>query len=79
MQYVFSYNIVSQFVSVIRGPTSGDRGTVLLPFEGNPLSKIGVKFDKPVPNGVNFAGFCDSGHGYFCNGKSAFSLNSFYM
>lgn len=51
----------------LRGPTSGDRGTVLLPFEGNPLSKIGVKFDKPVPNGVNFAGFCDSGHGYFCN------------
>lgn len=54
---------------MIRGPTFGSRGKVLLPFEDNPLSKIGVRFDKPVPDGVDFAGLCDNGHGYFCNGN----------
>ncbi|XP_063944063.1 uncharacterized protein LOC108209325 isoform X3 [Daucus carota subsp. sativus] len=53
--------------SPLRGPTFGSRGKVLLPFEDNPLSKIGVRFDKPVPDGVDFAGLCDNGHGYFCN------------
>ncbi|CAN4085339.1 unnamed protein product [Withania somnifera] len=49
-----------------RGPTFGTRGKIVLPFEDNPLSKIGVKFDKPVPDGVNFGGLCDDGHGFFC-------------
>ncbi|KAL8111615.1 hypothetical protein AgCh_019367 [Apium graveolens] len=51
----------------LRGPTFGSRGKVLLPFEDNPSSKIGVRFDKPVADGVDFAGLCDNGHGYFCN------------
>ncbi|KAM7475733.1 hypothetical protein LguiB_022976 [Lonicera macranthoides] len=50
-----------------RGPTFGLRGKVLLPFEDNPLSKIGVRFDKPIPDGVDFGGICDAGHGFFCN------------
>lgn len=54
---------------MIRGPTFGSRGKVLLPFEDNPSSKIGVRFDKPVADGVDFAGLCDNGHGYFCNGN----------
>ncbi|XP_071702491.1 uncharacterized protein [Rutidosis leptorrhynchoides] len=49
-----------------RGPLSGARGTVLLPFEDNPLSKIGIKFDKRVLDGVDFGGICDPGYGYFC-------------
>ncbi|PIN21968.1 AAA+-type ATPase [Handroanthus impetiginosus] len=49
-----------------RGPTIGLRGKVLLPFEDNPLSKIGVSFDKPMPDGVDFGGLCDHGHGFFC-------------
>ncbi|KAJ8536598.1 hypothetical protein K7X08_034999 [Anisodus acutangulus] len=49
-----------------RGPTFGTRGKVVLPFEDNPLSKIGVRFDKPIPDGVNFGGLCDDGHGFFC-------------
>jgi SpoVK/Ycf46/Vps4 family AAA+-type ATPase len=50
-----------------RGPTFGNRGKVQLPFEDNPLSKIGVRFDKPIPDGVDFGGTCEAGHGFFCN------------
>ncbi|KAL2457261.1 AAA-type ATPase family protein [Forsythia ovata] len=50
-----------------RGPTPGMRGKVLLPFEDNPLSKIGVRFDKPIPDGVDLGGLCGNGHGFFCN------------
>ncbi|KAF5806997.1 putative adenosinetriphosphatase [Helianthus annuus] len=53
--------------STSRGPTSGARGRVLLPFEDNPLSKIGVKFDKPITDGVDMGGHCDGGYGYFCS------------
>lgn len=53
--------------SPARGPTFGTRGKVLLPFEDNPVSKIGVRFDKPIPDGVDFGGLCDAGHGFFCN------------
>ncbi|KAH0704527.1 hypothetical protein KY285_018805 [Solanum tuberosum] len=49
-----------------RGPTFGTRGKIVLPFEDNALSKIGVRFDKPIPDGVNFGGLCDDGHGFFC-------------
>ncbi|KAI3454998.1 hypothetical protein Pfo_011661 [Paulownia fortunei] len=55
------------YSSSARGPTIGLRGKVLLPFEDNPLSKIGVRFDKPMPDGVDFGGLCDNGHGFFCN------------
>ncbi|KAL7191723.1 hypothetical protein ACSBR2_023748 [Camellia fascicularis] len=50
-----------------RGPTFGIRGKVLLPFEDNPSSKIGVRFDKPIHDGVDLGGHCDVGHGFFCN------------
>ncbi|KAK2978189.1 hypothetical protein RJ640_030362, partial [Escallonia rubra] len=50
-----------------RGPAFGNRGKVLLAFEDNPSSKIGVRFDKPIPDGVDFGGICDGGHGFFCN------------
>ncbi|KAK9072368.1 hypothetical protein SSX86_008802 [Deinandra increscens subsp. villosa] len=53
--------------STSRGPTSGARGRVLLPFEDNSLSKIGVKFDKPISDGVDLGGLCDGGYGYFCS------------
>ena len=40
----------------------------MLLFEDNPLSKIGVRFDKPIPDGVDLGDVCEGGHGYFCNG-----------
>ncbi|KAI3435285.1 AAA domain-containing protein [Psidium guajava] len=50
-----------------RGPASGKCGKVVLLFEDNPLSKIGVRFDKSVPEGVDLGGSCETGHGFFCN------------
>ncbi|XP_021597570.1 uncharacterized protein LOC110603890 isoform X2 [Manihot esculenta] len=50
-----------------RDPPNGIHGKVELDFEDNPLSKIGVRFDKPVTDGVDHGGLCEGGHGYFCN------------
>lgn len=74
---VFSI-LCSNLTSIIRGPSLGYKGKVVLPFEDNPSSKIGVRFDKPIPDGVDFAGLCDNGHGYFCNGNFFVSLISFH-
>jgi SpoVK/Ycf46/Vps4 family AAA+-type ATPase len=52
--------------SPIRGPTYGTRGKVMLPFEENGLSKIGVRFDRPVPEGNDLGGLCEDDHGFFC-------------
>lgn len=52
------------------------RGKVLLPFEDNPLSKIGVRFDKLMQDGVDFGGLCDKGQGFFCNGEFTSLLSS---
>ncbi|GLT96235.1 hypothetical protein SLE2022_138760 [Rubroshorea leprosula] len=49
-----------------RGPPYGIRGMVVLLFEENPMSKIGVKFDKPIPDGVDLGDICEAGHGFFC-------------
>ncbi|XP_021821397.1 uncharacterized protein LOC110762964 isoform X2 [Prunus avium] len=49
-----------------RGPASGTRGEVVLLFEDNPLSKVGIRFDKPIPDGVDLGGLC-KGNGFFCN------------
>ncbi|XVF08717.1 hypothetical protein REPUB_Repub07fG0027500 [Reevesia pubescens] len=50
-----------------RGPPYGVRGKVVLRFADNPFSKIGVRFDKPVPDGVDLGNICEPGHGFFCN------------
>ncbi|TKY73632.1 ATPase family AAA domain-containing protein 1-A [Spatholobus suberectus] len=50
-----------------RGPANGSRGKVVLLFDDNPLSKIGVRFDKPIPDGVDLGGACEAGQGFFCN------------
>ncbi|XP_020206298.1 uncharacterized protein LOC109791412 isoform X1 [Cajanus cajan] len=50
-----------------RGPSNGSRGKVVLLFDDNPLSKIGVRFDKPIPDGVDLGGACEGGQGFFCN------------
>lgn len=66
-------------VQITRGPTFGTRGKIVLPFEDNALSKIGVRFDKPIPDGVNFGGLCDDGHGFFCKGIAHMVLLSFSL
>lgn len=60
-------NVASGLSSSARGPSSGMRGRVALAFEDNPSSKIGIRFDKHIPGGVDLGGHCDVGHGFFCN------------
>lgn len=47
----------------------------MLLFEDNPLSKIGVRFDKPIHDGVDLGDVCEGGHGYFCNGMLNWVIN----
>ncbi|KAG7621688.1 AAA+ ATPase domain [Arabidopsis suecica] len=49
-----------------RGPPNGTTGKVILVFDENPSAKVGVRFDKPIPDGVDLGELCESGHGFFC-------------
>ncbi|XP_058093253.1 uncharacterized protein LOC131239527 isoform X2 [Magnolia sinica] len=60
-------NVYSAVPPSSRGPSFGFRGKVVLPFEENKHSKIGVRFDKPVPDGSDLGGLCEDKHGFFCN------------
>ncbi|CAN6468339.1 unnamed protein product [Victoria cruziana] len=51
----------------LRGPSYGSRGKVLLAFEGNGSSKVGVRFDRSVPEGNDLGGLCEPNHGFFCH------------
>ncbi|CAN1353288.1 Outer mitochondrial transmembrane helix translocase, partial [Linum perenne] len=42
-----------------RGPTAGLRGKVLLAFEENGASKIGVRFDRSIQEGNDLGGLCE--------------------
>ncbi|KAF7838180.1 ATPase family AAA domain-containing protein 1-A isoform A [Senna tora] len=55
------------YQSSSRGPPNGSRGKVVLCFDDNPVSKIGVRFDKSIPDGVDLGGACEAGQGFFCN------------
>ncbi|KAL8143089.1 hypothetical protein V2J09_016121 [Rumex salicifolius] len=52
--------------SKLRGPPPGSKGEVVLAFEGNAVSKVGVRFDKLIPDGSNLGGYCEDSHGFFC-------------
>ncbi|KAM1185983.1 hypothetical protein TB2_014858 [Malus domestica] len=66
VRFSASSSVALYTTSSSRGPVSGMRGEVVLLFEENPFSKVGVKFDKPIPDGVDLGGLC-KGNGYFCN------------
>uniref|UniRef100_J3NE05 Uncharacterized protein n=1 Tax=Oryza brachyantha TaxID=4533 RepID=J3NE05_ORYBR len=53
---------------IYRGPTKGCQGRVMLTFENNISSKIGIRFDKQIPNGNDLGGLCEADHGFFCPG-----------
>ncbi|XP_062143427.1 uncharacterized protein LOC133851135 [Alnus glutinosa] len=61
----------------LRGPTAGSRGKVVLPFEENGNSKIGVRFDKSIPDGNNLGGLCEDDHGFFCSANNLQRLDGF--
>ncbi|CAN4101181.1 unnamed protein product [Withania somnifera] len=50
----------------LRGPTYGYRGKVVLAFEDNESSKIGIRFDRSIPEGNDLGGRCEEDHGFFC-------------
>jgi len=55
---------------LVRGPSYGSRGKVMLAFEDNGSSKIGVRFDKSIPDGNDLGGLCEDDRGFFCSGNS---------
>ncbi|MBA0620845.1 hypothetical protein Godav_006514 [Gossypium davidsonii] len=71
------------FCGLCRGPTIGVRGKVVLAFEENGSSKIGVRFDRSIPEGNDLGGLCEEDHGFFCTGDafklSSINLNVFYL
>lgn len=81
-EYLLEFSIYFlPFFVLSRGPTTGCRGRVLLAFEENGNSKIGVRFDKSIPDGNNLGGLCEDDHGFFCSGDSfdAIVLTSFNL
>jgi len=42
----------------------------MLAFEDNGSSKIGVRFDKSIPDGNDLGGLCEDDRGFFCSGNS---------
>ncbi|XP_010542857.1 PREDICTED: uncharacterized protein LOC104815931 isoform X1 [Tarenaya hassleriana] len=54
----------------LRGPAIGFQGKVVLAFEGNGSSKIGVRFDRSIPDGNDLGGLCEEDHGFFCTASS---------
>ena len=59
----------SYLFAFVRGPAYGYKGKVLLPFEENGSSKIGVRFDRSVQEGNDLGGLCEEDHGFFCSGN----------
>ncbi|GLU07398.1 hypothetical protein SLE2022_243580 [Rubroshorea leprosula] len=54
----------------MRGPNAGRRGQVFLAFEDNASSKVGVRFDTPIPQGNDLGGICEKDNGFFCAADS---------
>ncbi|GAA0162858.1 hypothetical protein LIER_18860 [Lithospermum erythrorhizon] len=50
-----------------RGPLHGYKGKVILAFEENGSSKVGVRFDLPIPGGNDLGGLCEVDHGFLCD------------
>ncbi|GMI69426.1 hypothetical protein like AT1G02890 [Hibiscus trionum] len=61
---------LSSLQPALRGPTIGVRGKVVLAFEENGSSKIGVRFDRCIPEGNDLGGLCEEDHGFFCAASS---------
>ncbi|KAE8703546.1 hypothetical protein F3Y22_tig00110467pilonHSYRG00035 [Hibiscus syriacus] len=61
---------LSSLQPALRGPTIGVRGKVVLAFVENGSSKIGVRFDRSIPEGNDLGGLCEEDHGFFCAASS---------
>jgi len=68
------YQLCGYDIQLCRGPNFGYRGKVVLAFEENGSSKIGVRFDRQIPDGNDLGGLCEEDHGFFCAGGSQCSV-----
>lgn len=50
----------------LSGPSYGSKGKVARFCEENGSSKIGVKFERPIPGGNDLGGLCEQEYGYYC-------------
>lgn len=50
---------------------------MVLAFEENGSSKIGVRFDRPILDGNDLGGLCEKDHGFFCAGNFLLDLTLF--
>lgn len=66
--------LVYDLYDLCRGPAHGYRGKVVLAFEENGSSKIGVRFDRSIPEGNDLGGLCEEDHGFFCAGNCLIEL-----
>ncbi|KAM1583622.1 hypothetical protein ACFX10_031220 [Malus domestica] len=64
-----------QSCPLLRGPSYGCRGKVVLAFEENEDAKIGVRFDKSIPDGNDLGGLCEEDHGFFCSASHLLPLD----
>ncbi|XP_008368993.1 uncharacterized protein LOC126615117 isoform X3 [Malus sylvestris] len=64
-----------QSCPLLRGPSYGCRGKVVLAFEENEAAKIGVRFDKSIPDGNDLGGLCEEDHGFFCSASHLLPLD----
>ncbi|XP_028085860.1 uncharacterized protein LOC114286757 isoform X2 [Camellia sinensis] len=62
----FNFTSLCSMVSA-RGPNFGSQGKIVLTSENSSSFKVGVRFDKPIPEGQDLGGLCEAGHGLFCN------------
>ncbi|CAL4891789.1 unnamed protein product [Urochloa decumbens] len=53
--------------SIHIGPAYGSRGKVVLAFEKNQFSKVGVRFNNPITFGNDLGGLCEENHGFYCH------------
>ncbi|CAN6361221.1 unnamed protein product [Urochloa humidicola] len=49
------------------GPAYGSRGKVMLAFENNQSSKVGVRFNNRITFGNDLGGLCEENHGFYCH------------
>ncbi|CAI0424844.1 unnamed protein product [Linum tenue] len=67
---ISSPSALSPLQPPLRGPAVGFRGKVLLAFEENGSSKIGVRFDRSIQEGNDLGGLCEEDRGFFCAAHS---------
>ncbi|XP_040381754.1 uncharacterized protein LOC102705092 [Oryza brachyantha] len=66
VRYIGSLHSSGIILEGQKAPDYGSQGEVRLPFEENESSKVGVRFDKKIPGGIDLGGNCEVDHGFFC-------------